>query len=352
MVEGTVTASPSAEPGPWMFVIGRAFLAAVPADADQAIVQSLAAFASHAVVDLESMVTLLPMSGDGALASFALVVPEPGSGGAAVSVLVRGSLAVDVYSVGGSRRFGAGGVLPWLLADFQAVTGIVIGDSAVPPAPLAPHAAPLREVAGTGVRLTWQLTAGTPDAAAPASEPTRAMHVPDHLSDAVADTAARTGTAVADTILLPSSPRRHSAASTTMTTDSREELPRYGFQLGGCAYRLDRSYYLGRQPRTPRIHTGPTPGLLSVPSPTRSVSATHLEIRQEGDAVVITDLGSTNGTVLFPPVGAGERLRQRTSRTVVPGTRVDIGDGNIVEILPVSGDDSSLPPAQNRKAQP
>jgi hypothetical protein len=261
-----------------------------------------------------------------------------------VSVLVRGDVGVDVYSVGGSRRFAAAGMLPWLLADFQSVTGVVVGDDSAPPGPLDGTGTALGSTTGNGDRLTWQAAPAGPalDDTVVMSAATRAI--------AMDDTVARAGTAIGDTVVLPFSQRSvHGGAP---TEGSREELPRYGFRIDGSDYRLHGAYYLGRQPRAPRIRTRRPPTLLAVRSPTRSVSGTHLEIRQDGDAVVVTDLGSTNGTVLTPPGGTGERLRQGSSRTVLPGTRVDIGDGNIVEILPVSGDEPSSPPAKNRKAQP
>jgi pSer/pThr/pTyr-binding forkhead associated (FHA) protein len=64
------------------------------------------------------------------------------------------------------------------------------------------------------------------------------------------------------------------------------------------------------------------------------VSSTHLEVRQVGASVVITDLRSTNGSVVSAPGAAPRKLRQGESVVVSPGTLVDIGDGNIVEILP------------------
>jgi hypothetical protein len=348
MIEGVVSLASSARRPRWAFVVGRSFLAAVPADTADVVVRALAAFAPHREVDLESMVTHLPLSGGNALDSFALVVPAPATSpdDAGVSVLVRGRLAVDVYSVGGSRRFAAAGVLPWLLADFQAVTGIVVGDVETPPGPLegTGTGTGFASTTGNGDRLTWQVRADEPPVDTFSAVPTRAIAV-------AGDTLARRGTATGDTVVLPSSPR-WASADAEAAPGIGQKRPRFGFLLGGTDYRLDASYYLGRQPHAPRIQAAGTPTLLAVPSPTRSVSGTHLEIRQDGDAVVVTDLGSTNGTVLIPPGGAGERLRQGSSRTVLPGTRVDIGDGNIVEILPVSGDDPSLPPAKNRKAQP
>lgn len=92
--------------------------------------------------------------------------------------------------------------------------------------------------------------------------------------------------------------------------------------------------YIGRNPRSPRITTGAGPRLIPAPSPQREVSNTHVEIRQHGLSVIVTDLGSTNGTIVNTPGSARLRLRQGESVVVIPGTVVDIGDGNRIEILP------------------
>ncbi|WP_240606012.1 FHA domain-containing protein [Planctomonas deserti] len=111
--------------------------------------------------------------------------------------------------------------------------------------------------------------------------------------------------------------------------------PLYAFRVGvGEAYALERPAYLGRKPSAPRIVTGPSPRLVPVGSPRQEVSSTHLEIRQEGTAVVVTDLRSTNGTIVSAPGADRLTLRQGQSVVVAPGTRIDIGDGNVVEILP------------------
>lgn len=109
----------------------------------------------------------------------------------------------------------------------------------------------------------------------------------------------------------------------------------YGFRLADGEERtLDRVYRIGRKPRGRRTFTAELLELLVVDSPTASVSASHLEIRQEGDAVVLTDLGSTNGTMVHFAIGRSQRMRSGASLAVLPGTTIDIGDGNLIEILP------------------
>ena len=92
---------------------------------------------------------------------------------------------------------------------------------------------------------------------------------------------------------------------------------------------------IGRQPVCPRIAIGGVPRLVRVPSPRCEVSSTHVELRQHGASVVVTDLRSTNGTIVSIPGSSSQKLRQGESLVVSAGTVVDIGDGNTVEILPI-----------------
>ncbi|MFD3444018.1 FHA domain-containing protein [Microbacteriaceae bacterium 4G12] len=142
-----------------------------------------------------------------------------------------------------------------------------------------------------------------------------------------------------DTILTAGrrSPGRPEAAAPVRDDggEAPARTPLYAFRVGvGEAYALERPAYLGRRPSAPRIVTGPSPRLVPVGSPRQEVSSTHLEIRQEGTAVVVTDLRSTNGTIISAPGADRLTLRQGQSVVVAPGTRIDIGDGNVVEILP------------------
>lgn len=110
----------------------------------------------------------------------------------------------------------------------------------------------------------------------------------------------------------------------------------YAFRLGESdAVLLDRPCTIGRLPSSPRIPTGVIPRLVRVHSPSKEVSASHLEIRQLGGSVVITDLRSTNGSIVMLPGSVPRKLRQGESVVVSPGTLVDIGDGNVLQILPM-----------------
>lgn len=96
---------------------------------------------------------------------------------------------------------------------------------------------------------------------------------------------------------------------------------------------LDVPAYVGRRPSTPRINGLRMPRLVMVPSPLREVSGTHVEILQQADTVVVTDLGSTNGTTVTMAGFSPRSLRQGESLVVGAKTVVDIGDGIRIVIV-------------------
>jgi len=121
------------------------------------------------------------------------------------------------------------------------------------------------------------------------------------------------------------------------TVVAEPSSPRYGFRIGaaGRTVLLDAAVYIGRAPGSPRIQTGVMPKLIKVASPNGEVSATHLEIHQLATSIIVTDLRSTNGSIVSVPGSVPRSLRQGESMVVSPGTLVDIGDGNVIEILPL-----------------
>lgn len=102
----------------------------------------------------------------------------------------------------------------------------------------------------------------------------------------------------------------------------------------GTEVALDVTVYVGRRPSIPRIHTGAEPRLVTLPSPGKELSATHLELKVVGGALVASDMRSTNGTVVQLPGAAPRTLIRGESAVVVPGTRIDLGDGAVLDILP------------------
>lgn len=115
--------------------------------------------------------------------------------------------------------------------------------------------------------------------------------------------------------------------------------------LGGHLVALDVPCYIGRNPHPPRIARETPPRLVRVPSPAREVSSTHLEVREVGTAVVVTDLRSTNGTSVLTPGASPRTLRQGESVVVPAGTLLNLGDDNVLQVVALA-----VPPSSERAA--
>jgi FHA domain len=95
----------------------------------------------------------------------------------------------------------------------------------------------------------------------------------------------------------------------------------------GTSAELDRPVLIGRAPSMDRSSSR-APRLMTVPSPNHDISRTHLEVAPDDWQIVVTDLNSTNGTILVRP-GGGEP-QQLTPGEPVPvpvGSVMELGDG-------------------------
>lgn len=138
----------------------------------------------------------------------------------------------------------------------------------------------------------------------------------------------------------PVPPPRRSAVAPTERPRAHPAAAFHRIRVGDAVFSLDAPAFVGRHPSTPRILGSRAVRLVRVASPSREVSATHASFRQEGGAVVVTDLDSTNGTIVALAGKDPVTLRQGDSLVVLPGSHVLLGDGVIVEILePVGADD-------------
>ncbi|WP_203137154.1 FHA domain-containing protein [Microbacterium sp. JZ31] len=100
----------------------------------------------------------------------------------------------------------------------------------------------------------------------------------------------------------------------------------------GEVVELDRPVIIGRRPRSARTTGADMPHLVAVESPQNDISRNHVEISSDGETVVVTDLHTTNGTVLYRTGLLGGsadpvRLHPGEQTVVVAGDVVDIGDG-------------------------
>ncbi len=92
----------------------------------------------------------------------------------------------------------------------------------------------------------------------------------------------------------------------------------------GTSAEVDRTVLIGRAPSSDRS-SSQTPRLMTVPSPNHDISRTHLEVSPDEWQVVVTDLNSTNGTILVPP-GAGD------GQQLAPGERIPVQVGSVMEL--------------------
>ena len=113
------------------------------------------------------------------------------------------------------------------------------------------------------------------------------------------------------------------------------EALRFRISNGEAQLVLDEDVHIGRNPRPPR--TGRPVRLIRVGSPTGVVSSSHLGLRRVGSTAVAADLMSTNGTIVFLPGFAPRRLRQGESLVAPPGTRLEIGEGIVIEVIRPGG---------------
>lgn len=99
---------------------------------------------------------------------------------------------------------------------------------------------------------------------------------------------------------------------------------------------VDRVVLVGRAPEARRFTPADQPRLVTVASPQQEISATHLEIRPGSGAdhgsAVVTDLGSTNGTVLEQPGLGTEDLQPGIAVQLIPGAIIDLGDGVTIRV--------------------
>jgi len=141
----------------------------------------------------------------------------------------------------------------------------------------------------------------------------------------------------ADTVV---SPRQPAPGPSPVSTDATDSLPpaanftQYEVRIGDSVLgALEVPVIVGRRPRLPRIVQGVRPRLVVVDSPQKLVSGSHLSIRQIGSSLVVTDLRTTNGSMVTVPGAPTRRMRQSESVVVKAGTQVDIGDGIVLYIL-------------------
>lgn len=90
---------------------------------------------------------------------------------------------------------------------------------------------------------------------------------------------------------------------------------------------LDQPLVIGRAPSAAALGGDRIPRLVTMTTPNQDISRTHAQISVEGGTVVVTDLHSSNGTIVILPGRAAQKLREGEATPVIPGTVIDLGDG-------------------------
>jgi resuscitation-promoting factor RpfA len=108
------------------------------------------------------------------------------------------------------------------------------------------------------------------------------------------------------------------------------EAPRLHLSFShGIEVQLDRPVLVGR---APEARPGIDAQLVAVPSPQQDISRTHCEIRLDGEDVLVTDLRSTNGTIVSRPGQVPHRLHPGEGTSASAGSRIDLGDGVVIVV--------------------
>lgn len=98
---------------------------------------------------------------------------------------------------------------------------------------------------------------------------------------------------------------------------------------GGAVWPLRGPVIVGRAPQASR---SPGATLVRVASPNHDISRSHLLVEARERDVRLEDLDSTNGSIVTMPGCQPVALDQGASMVVPPGTRIDLGDGQVLSV--------------------
>lgn len=245
------------------------------------------------------------------LSAFVLVGEEEG----ATRVIVRGTARVRLTAGGGDVDVEGDPTLTWVERRVSDVTRVRIEVGGAAGAGIGPIESGLVRVAGA----EWP---GAVQEAPVETMPVAAQVEVDH------DGLTRHPAVESDR---PPEPAASAAAAVAPPPVARLVLP------DGETVVVDRTVLIGRAPEPARSTTDDAPRLVPVLSPHQEVSATHIEVRPgsgvDHGAAVVTDLGSTNGSVVVQPGLPPEDLRPGVTVQLVPGALVDLGDGVSIQVL-------------------
>jgi hypothetical protein len=96
----------------------------------------------------------------------------------------------------------------------------------------------------------------------------------------------------------------------------------------GAVFQLDADYVIGREPTLDAAVASGEARPLRVTDNAGIVSRVHARVQLDGWRVMVTDLGSANGTRLrLPDQDADQALVPRVPTVLLPGSQVNLGGG-------------------------
>lgn len=341
--------------GDWYAVVGEHVTALLPADA-RARVAGLWDLADSGAT-FEAMLDGLLAHGLSSLSGFALV-----GHGDRTRVLVRGDVAATLRTPNGDVDIADEPDALWVERTLDGVTGgrLSVGgavdgsDLALVTGVARASAVQFGEVAVAEETAPFEAEASEPVAEPtpePAPEPVASE--PMSFGEPDGDDPTPTGEQAAVTGDAAYAPDDHDGQTTVGTPVEDFVRPQIGIpgqELApavvahpvaklifstGDVLDVDRVILVGRAPEARRFASSDQPHLVTVSSPNHEISSTHLEIRPGAGAdhgmAVVTDMGSTNGTVLVQPGLPPEDLQAGIAVSLIPGAILDLGDGVTIQ---------------------
>ena len=165
-----------------------------------------------------------------------------------------------------------------------------------------------------------------PTAAAHVSDPQQAMENGETLVDQPPVPPASTEDEGAKTIFASNLP------GLPVTPQAQRPVLGVLHPSSGGRIEVDRPVVIGRSPAANRVSGDQLPRLLTVPSPSHDISRTHVQVAPENGRMVVTDLNSTNGTVVVAPDGRRTDLPPGVAVPIDAGSLIDLGDGITIAV--------------------
>ncbi|WP_300677321.1 FHA domain-containing protein [Nocardioides sp.] len=134
----------------------------------------------------------------------------------------------------------------------------------------------------------------------------------------------------------PERPERPEAAAPAAPPAPPKAQPAHLTFSHGAEIDVAGLIVIGRNPDAGRFPADDQPFVVTVPSPHSEISSTHAEVRpgtgEDAGKAVVTDLGSTNGTLVVQPGQRPEELRAGVPVVLASGALIDLGDGLTIRV--------------------